>query len=70
MGTWGGWVRRVRLAAAAAVAGLPAALPLAAFGAAAKAKEPEGPSYVLCYLAAGGMCIIVLLIACTRYRRT
>ena len=63
------WARVVRLASAVAVAGLMAALPLAAFAAAAKAKEPEGPSYALSNLAAGGMCAVILLIASKRYHR-
>lgn len=67
MGAQGKWARWVRLAAA--VTGLLAALPLAAFAAAAKAKEPEGPSYAVSNLAAAGMCIVVLLIACKRYHR-
>ena len=64
----GKWVRFVRLAAAVAVIGLLAALPLAAF-AAAKAKEPEGPSYAISNIVAVIMCAIALAIPCKRYHR-
>ena len=63
------WVRVVRLAAAVAAIGVMAALPLVAFAAAAKAKEPEGPSYALSNLAAAAMCIVILAISCKRYHR-
>jgi hypothetical protein len=62
----GKWLRVVRWAAMAALVGLLALLPPAAFAA---AKQPEGPSYVLSNLAAFIMCVVAIAIPCKRYHR-
>jgi fatty acid desaturase len=62
----GKWLRLVRLAAVAALIGLLAVLPLAAY-AATRGKEPAGPSYVLSNLVAVIMCVVAVAIPCKRY---
>jgi len=62
----GKWLVSLRWAAMAALVGLPALLPPAAFAA---AKQPEGPSYVLSSLAAFIMCVVAIAIPCKRYNR-
>ena len=59
-------LRLVRLIAVAILIGLLAAMPLAAF-AAARAKEPAGPSYALSNLVVIIMWVVAIAIPCKRY---
>jgi hypothetical protein len=70
-----GWTRIVRAAAVAAAIGVVlTSIVLPATGAAAEKgsekETPKVPSYVIPNIIAGGMCLIVLAIACRRPRKT